>query len=182
MSGDKQTAIALSEVEKKRLLERVSPDFDPLVELAALIGLDGIEAVMGVYGSQKPHIPRPLSFWHKLARAVRNDEIRDRFNGRNYGELAAEYSGFLGLGTLGERQVREIVHASPKKRSQRGREDSSPVKVRRPRYGEIAALAQQSNTSLAEVTDSLLDAALHSPEVRRRVQSQLQRATLKAVV
>jgi len=139
------------------LLKSAGDNYDPMVELGQRIGPDNLNAVMEVFGSQKPHIPVQDSFWTRLLRDERNRKIRQEFNGRNYTELADKYSGYQGLGTLGERQVREIVHGEAKT-YKRPPESMKPVKVKPEVYNEIAKLAEKHHVPMHQI---LLHAWLH---------------------
>ena len=79
-----------------------APD-EPLVRLGRRFGTAVVEAVLDELGGSKPHIPQRENFLAKLERAARDGEIRRRFRGNNYRELADEFG-------LCERQIKTIVN------------------------------------------------------------------------
>lgn len=139
------------------LLASVEDDNNQFAELGRRIGPDNLNAVLEVFGSQKPHVPTPDSFWARLLREERNAKIRQEFNGRNYAELAEKYSGHRGLGTLSERHVREIVHGHTKT-YKRPPESMKPIKAAPEVYNEIAQLAEKHHVPMHQI---LLHAWLH---------------------
>lgn len=84
------------------LLGQFDADYSPLVRIGYRIGPQALTVVLEELQGQKPHIPSPDHFWDRLAREVRNEQMRAEFNGRNLAELAARYQ-------LAERYVRRIV-------------------------------------------------------------------------
>ncbi|WP_170142062.1 Mor transcription activator family protein [Thioalbus denitrificans] len=79
-----------------------APDHSPWVEIGQRIGVDALGVVLSRLGGEKVHVPTEDNFWACLERAVRDEEIRQRFRGWNMKELAAEY----GVDT---RHVRRIL-------------------------------------------------------------------------
>lgn len=56
-------------------------------QLAELIGIDNYRKMVEVYGGQVVYIPKPDSY----LRLSRDEQIRAKFNGQNYRQLASEY-------------------------------------------------------------------------------------------
>lgn len=67
-------------------------------QLAELIGLDNFAKLVQVFGGTSVYIPKPEAF----SRTVRNEKIRQEYNGRNIKILATKYG-------LTERQVYKLV-------------------------------------------------------------------------
>lgn len=67
-------------------------------ELAETIGLDAFRQLVRVYGGLTMYIPKADNF----RRDLRNDEIREKFTGKNYRQLAQEYE-------LSDVMIRQIV-------------------------------------------------------------------------
>lgn len=67
-------------------------------EIAEIVGLKGYIALTKRYGGDSPYIQK----YSELLKAPRNMEIRSKFNGYNYTELALEYD-------LSERYIRDLV-------------------------------------------------------------------------
>lgn len=104
---DGHNAQALSQ-RRDDLLGNFSDEHSDLVALGKRIGAEALQAVLEVFGGQKPHIPSAEDFWARLDREVRNERIRANFRGNNYAELAMAER-------LDERQVRRIVHEVPRR-------------------------------------------------------------------
>ncbi len=67
---------------------------DPrLTQLVARAGLPALEALLDLYGGEKPHIPSASNFWEKLLMAERDRDIWARWDGREATrkQLMAEY-------------------------------------------------------------------------------------------
>lgn len=86
MSGEAVLTIRASDLNEEQL------------QLAELIGLDNFKKLVLTFGGLNLYIPKKDSF----NRAARNEEIRRKFTGSNFKELAAEYD-------LTEVQIRSIV-------------------------------------------------------------------------
>ena len=71
---------------------------DDQLQLAGLIGMDNFKKLVLTYGGMSLYIPKKDCF----DRAARNEEIRKKFTGGNFRELAYEYD-------LTEVQIRSIV-------------------------------------------------------------------------
>lgn len=67
-------------------------------QLAELIGIDKYKILLQTYGGMSIYIPKPDSF----AATIRNEQIKDEFDGSNYKELSRKYG-------LTEVWVRNIV-------------------------------------------------------------------------
>lgn len=87
MSGEAALTIRASDLNEEQL------------QLAELIGLDNFKKLVLTFGGLNLYIPKKDSF----NRAARNEEIRQKFTGANFKELAAEYD-------LTEVQIRSIVN------------------------------------------------------------------------
>lgn len=68
-------------------------------ELAEIIGLDAYKKLVEHYGGSHIYVRKSDT----ITRADRNAEIKEKFNGSNYRELAREYS-------LSETRIRDIVN------------------------------------------------------------------------
>lgn len=77
---------------------RVSDLTEDQLQLAELIGIDNFRKLVLTFGGLSIYIPKKDSF----DRAARNEEIRAKFTGGNFKELASEYD-------LTEVQIRSIV-------------------------------------------------------------------------
>ncbi len=71
--------------------------------LAELIGLDNFTKLVQVFGGTNIYIPKAEAF----GRTVRNEKIRQEYNGRNIKSLAVKYG-------LTERQVYKLIDTIPK--------------------------------------------------------------------
>jgi Mor family transcriptional regulator len=71
--------------------------------LAELIGLDNFAKLVQVFGGTNIYIPKAEAF----GRTVRNEKIRQEYNGRNIKSLAVKYG-------LTERQVYKLIDTIPK--------------------------------------------------------------------
>lgn len=67
-------------------------------QLAELIGIDKYKKLLQTYGGMSIYIPKPETY----AAIIRNEKIRQEFNGGNYKELSRKYR-------LTEVWVRNIV-------------------------------------------------------------------------
>ncbi len=67
-------------------------------QLAELIGIDKYKILLQTYGGMSIYIPKPDSF----AATIRNEQIKQEFNGSNFKELSRKYG-------LTEVWVRNIV-------------------------------------------------------------------------
>ena len=93
-------------IEEQCLLEQISPDESKnreFLELGQRIGAFALNELMEYLGGEKKHIPKADTFWNNLLRDVRDHEIKMKFKGNNYVELAEEY-------TLSARHVHRIIH------------------------------------------------------------------------
>jgi Mor family transcriptional regulator len=93
-------------IDEQMLLEKFSPDhprYGQLIELGRRLGAAGLNELMEMWGGEKKHIPEAATFWEKLFREVRNEEIKAKFNGRNYDSLAEEYQ-------MDVRSMYRIIH------------------------------------------------------------------------
>lgn len=71
--------------------------------LAELIGLDNFAKLVQVFGGTNIYIPKAEAF----GRTMRNEKIRQEYNGRNIKSLAVKYG-------LTERQVYKLIDTIPK--------------------------------------------------------------------
>ncbi|MDE5854044.1 MAG: DNA-binding protein [Ruminococcus sp.] len=83
------------DIEKITCLDQLSGDQREIVET---VGLDAYRKLVTSYGGSHVYICKSET----VLRELRNSEIRSKFNGYNYHELAKEYN-------LSEKTVREIV-------------------------------------------------------------------------
>ncbi len=83
------------DIEKIISLEQLSGDQR---ELAETVGLEAYRKLVTSYGGSHVYICKSET----VLRELRNSEIRNKFNGYNYHELAKEYN-------LSDKTVREIV-------------------------------------------------------------------------
>lgn len=72
-------------------------------QLAELIGLENFAKLVQVFGGTNIYIPKAEAF----GRTVRNEKIRQEYNGRNIKSLAVKYG-------LTERQVYKLINTIPK--------------------------------------------------------------------
>lgn len=70
--------------------------------LAELIGLDNFAKLVQVFGGTNIYIPKAEAF----ERSIRNEKIRQEYNGRNIKSLAVKYG-------LTERQVYKLIDTIP---------------------------------------------------------------------
>jgi len=156
------------QMDDKALLDMFDEGHSDLVELAKLIGLDGMRAVMQVYAGQKPHIPQYDNFINGLQRTARNNEMCNRFTGDNHGQLALEYK-------LDESQVRRIVNHEGKTKMRTV--PKAVIKASPDTRSYIMGLAKKHDVTTCEITDALIDIAANTTDVdamvRYRVKQQL---------
>ncbi len=77
-----------------------------LTALADIAGLNIVKQIVQAFGGESIYIPKPES----ITRRRRDHRIYERFNGRNYRELAREYR-------LSLRQVRNIIRQKKKEKN-----------------------------------------------------------------
>lgn len=102
-SGYNKNNNTMSEADFEELLSGFSDEYSEMVGLAKKVGPAAFNEMLDALGGTKPHIPSKDSFWSRLARARRDEDIRSRFNGQNHEELAEIYG-------LSVRRVYSIVH------------------------------------------------------------------------
>lgn len=153
-----------TEIAQKELLGKFTDEFNPLVELGQRIGATALNGVLDVLGGLKPHIPTQDNFWQGLQRVVRDEEIRVKFNGNNYEQLAIDYE-------LDPRQVRRIVNTQTK--TYRTPEKLKAVKVGPQHHALIDEYARQFGSSHHAVLDALLSIALEAGDVDERLRRHL---------
>ena len=144
--------------DKENLLHEFDPEFNPLVEIAKRIGAENFDVVMEVLGGQKPHIPMQHNFYASLEREQRNEEIRNKFEGNNYGQLSVEFG-------LSLRQTRIIVDKK-RKEYKRGHENMRPIKASESAYDEIHLLSDRHQIPMHKVLSVMHDfiSEFHQPE------------------
>lgn len=158
------------------MLTMFDDEYSPTVALGKVIGAEKLALVMEEFGGQKPHIPTLENFHDTLARELRNTKMRKLFHPRDYGydRLAREFSGFMGLSTLSERHVREIVHAH-QRTYKRKPEKFKPVKLHETYHQKIAEHADSYSVSMATVLQEIIDIAMKSEDVRKRLDAKFGR-------
>lgn len=151
----------LSKDERFELLGMFAEEYHPLVALGHRCGLTAMETVMDLLGGEKPHIPTSANFWRHLTLTARDEEIRLRFVGNNYRELAMDYG-------LDERHVRRIV------RREAGGVMLRAVEVADDRTEDpVMRLAKRLGHSRAAVVEALAAIALGQPGVEELVKECL---------
>lgn len=147
------------------LLEQFDDNYHPLVRLAKAHGIEAVETLLQEAGGTKPHLPTLENFTAQLQREVRNSNIREKFNGRNYEQLGMEFG-------LGERQLREILHAKP--RSYKKHKDTGhALKCSAEVHDQVTMLAGDYDTSVREFTDAVLTAALEHKDIHAALRKAL---------
>lgn len=159
----------LNAVQQNNLLEKFSSEFSPFVELAKRIGVANMNAVLETLGGEKPHVPKPASFWRGLELEVRNEEIRARFRGNNLAELALEYG-------IEERQLRNIV-AGTRYVRHASKQPPRSIKLSEAQFVRVHDIAMQRDVSLRVAHDALIAIALSLPDLPRRLSKQLGATT-----
>lgn len=141
------TAITYTSDDHLELLGQFSADFHPLVELGQRIGPEALQALLEVLGGEKPHIPKPETFWASLRREVRNEQIRSAFRG-NYTETGEQF-GITGT------QIRRIIEGARCRRPKSPHRECT-VKIADEHMARIEAFAREHDVSLREALDTLL--------------------------
>jgi len=158
------------QTEKSEILNCFTDDFNPMVFLAKAAGADVAERFMEYCGGTKPHIPTKGNFWQSLETQVRDETIRTRFNGENYGQLALEYE-------LSDRHIRNIVHKE--QRPQFRQVDNAKALRFRPDVVETlnqVAARYGNNVSPAAVANVIVQAAAQLPEVKAALDAAFDTA------
>ena len=135
--------------DKENLLHEFEPEFNPLVEIGKRIGAKNLDVVMEVYGGQKPHIPMQHNFYASLEREQRNEEMRNKFTGNNYGQLSMDFK-------LSLRQTRIIVDKK-RREYKRSQENMKPIKSSEAVYDEIKTLADRHLIPMHQVLTVMHD-------------------------
>jgi len=135
--------------DKENLLCEFDPEFNPLVEIGKRIGAKNLDVVMEVLGGQKPHIPMQHNFYESLGRELRNEEMRDKFTGNNYGQLSVEFN-------LSLRRTRIIVDKK-RREYKRAQENMKPIKASESVYGEIRVLSERHQIPMHKVLTAICD-------------------------
>lgn len=150
----------------------------PGITLCKDIGAENWRAVMREYGGQKPHIPTEQSFCSMVLRDLRNEKIRRLFHPTQYGyaQLAKEFSNYMGLGTLSERQVREIVHAK-QRTYKRKPENYKPVKLHQDMHGMISGYSEDYEVPMAAILQAIIEIAGESHDLRAVLDKRFGRQT-----
>lgn len=125
------------------LLNAFGIEFHLLIEVGQAIGAENLNKMMNVLGGQKPHIPTEQNFWGLLEREQRNEQIRAKFKGNNYEQLASEFD-------LSPRQVREVIHVN-RRRAPRKAEKMRPVKCKMGMYNALFMLSRKHNAPMHQV-------------------------------
>jgi len=110
-------------IEEQCLLEQLSPEDSKhrdFIELGRKIGAFALNELMEYWGGEKKHVPKADVFWNNLLRDVRDHEIKTKFKGSNYLELAEEYD-------LSPRHIHRIIHG--RNASHRKKNDSLPRRL-----------------------------------------------------
>lgn len=130
------------------LLEQFDPEYNDLVAFAKECGPEALNKLLARLGGLKVHIPRPENFWHGLWRHIRDQDMRARFDGRNYGTLAVEYG-------ISEREARRIIHKPARQysKSQRRR----PIQIPEKLYQEICEIAQRDGVTFGCALGKMMD-------------------------
>ena len=81
----------LSTEEMAVLADQFKPEYHPMLEVISAIGIEAAQRLMLLFGGEKLHVPTPEIFWERLKRETRNQEIFNRYTGRNIAQLAEEY-------------------------------------------------------------------------------------------
>lgn len=145
-----------SNEDVEQLLDCFSEEYSPIVAFAKRSGVDALRELTGELGGLKPHIPEFGNFVEALKREVRNEEMRARFNGRNYEQLALEYG-------IQERQARKII-------SEQGRryvwhEKKAALKITLEHRAKIGAMAEACSAPSTAILEALLNIAFDMPDV-----------------
>ncbi len=123
-------------------------EYNSLVAFGHRCGVNALDDLLQILGGQKPHIPTPRNFWVTLQREARDEEVRTRFRGNNYEQLAMEYE-------LSERQVRRIVNNEPRCYA-KPKPVRSTLSVRSEHHQRLANLSTALNVPLRVVVDVAL--------------------------
>lgn len=172
MSKKKQDTVT----KINQMLEMCDDEQSPVIALGKIIGAEALAEVMEEFGGQKPHIPTLDNFYDSLARDYRNKKMRDLFHPTHYGydRLAREFSGFMGLGTLSERHVREIIHAD-QRTYKRKPEQYKPVKLHKNYHHAIALKANVYSVPMATLLQELIDIAMKSEDTQQILDAKFGR-------
>ncbi len=149
----------MSQQSKQSLLDCFDEDYNQLVELAREIGVDNVDAVLRTFGGQKPHIPMPENFWDGLQRELRDREIRAKFRGDNYAELAIEYH-------LTERRVRQIIDGNDKN-YKRQQPSMNTAKIAAAEYASLVRLASHYQVPVHSVLTVVFREGIKQPAVQQ---------------
>lgn len=146
------------------LLAEFSDEYNELVAFGKQHGVEALDALLELLGGQKPHIPMRDNFWTGLQREIRNRSLRERFNGRNYGQLAMEEH-------ISEREVRRIIHSEERKYAPK-ETAPRPMKVSASHHDRICDLAERCNLSLYDMLDSLLARVLNDESLEEDLRAE----------
>lgn len=154
-----------SDISKTELLECFDKDFNVFVEFGREYGVEALEAMLQKLGGTKPHVPMADSFWAKLKKAVRDEEMRARFTGNNIEQLGIDYE-------LDPRQVRNIV-TSRSMLYKRPRQPGTSVTLQRENYDACVSLAEDLEMPIKTVANAIMESALRSDAVIASARKQL---------
>jgi len=151
-----------STIELGEILSKFDPDYNQLVELGHEIGVEKLNAVLEIFGGEKPHIPMTKNFWAGLERNARDDQIRLDFKGNNHKELADREG-------LKERQIRNILESKPKK-YKRPEFVLQSCKLQPDDHDTITALANEfCGAAMHEILHVIIKTALSDPETKTKL-------------
>lgn len=151
-------------IDKTDLLSKFDKEYNSFVRIGQAIGPAALGVVLAEFGGQKPHIPTESNFYNNLFREVRNEEIRAKFDGRNYEQLSITYG-------LCEKQVRTIIHSQAKQYA-KPKDNHQTVKISSTHHEALTDLADRHACTMHHVVSLLLDMALQSPELCERLRAE----------
>lgn len=131
------------------LLDKFGDSYNDLVTFGKMHGVEALNGLLCMMGGQKAHIPMVENFWAGLKRTVRDEEIRAKFNGKNYHQLGMDYE-------LDERQVRRIVHGE-RRRYTPSADAPKVMKVSSSNYRAVTDIASRYGLSHIEALNVLLE-------------------------
>lgn len=127
------------------LLEQFDHEFNDYVAFAKEQGPEALNALLERLGGQKVHVPTLVNFWTGLQRQVRNEDMRARFRGNNYKQLAIEYG-------VSEREARRIIHCAPRKYSPKT-PPHRPVKLPDWLHAELAEIVDREGVTFSKALE-----------------------------
>lgn len=158
------TASAMDSATCSELLEQFDDEYNDLVAFAKQHGPEALNALLDRLGGRKEHIPTPENFWAGLKRHVRNEDMRARFRGNNYKQLALEYR-------VSEREARRIIHDEARTYAPKA-EAPRVMKVAADKHQRLTDLAWQHGVSISALLDFVLDLSMQRGDLETRLRAE----------